>query len=641
MARLKSPADLDRIRQQIISRRDPAKPCITICSGTACHAYASEKTATAFVDEIERNGLKDKVDIRRTGCHGFCERGPIVVIFPEEVCYLGVKPNDIPEIISTTLVGKELVDRLLYEDSNGERVVHEGEIPFYKHQSRIVFGNNRLIDPKSIDDYIALGGYSALSKALFEMSPEEVVETVKRANLRGRGGGGFPTGIKWETTRNAPGEIKYVIVNADEGDPGAYMDRSLLEGNPHSVLEGLVIGAYAIGSHEGYVYVRQEYPLAVDNLTTALNQAREYGLLGKNILGSGFNFDVTIHRGAGAFVSGESSALMTAIEGKVGEPRPKYTRTAVSGIWERPSNLNNVETWATVPLIISKGADWFTSIGTAGSKGTKIFSLVGKVNNTGLVEVPMGMTLREIIYDIGGGIRQGKKFKAVQTGGPSGGCLPEGLLDIPVDFDELTKVGSMMGSGGMIVMDEDNCMVDVARYFLAFLAEESCGKCIPCREGIRQMLHILNRICDGQGQTGDIELLEELSEVVRDASLCALGTTAPNPVLSTIRYFRDEYEAHVKERRCPAGVCKALISYYIQPERCQACLRCLRECPVAAITGDKNLVHVIDQDKCTRCGTCLEVCPPRFAAVLILSGEPVPAAPPQGTKVERTKGTQQ
>ncbi len=641
MAQLKSPADLDRTRQQIISRRDPAKPCITICSGTACHAYASEKTATAFVNEIERNGLKGKVDIRRTGCHGFCERGPIVVIFPEEVCYLGVKPNDIPEIISTTLVGKELVDRLLYEDSNGERVVHEGEIPFYKHQSRIVFGNNRLIDPKSIDDYIALGGDSALSKALFEMIPEEVVETVKRANLRGRGGGGFPTGKKWETTRNAPGEIKYVIVNADEGDPGAYMDRSQLEGNPHSVLEGLIIGAYAIGSHEGYVYVRQEYPLAVENLFIALNQAREYGLLGKNILGSGFTFDVTTHRGAGAFVSGESSALMTALEGKVGEPRPKYTRTAVSGIWERPSNLNNVETWATVPLIISKGADWFTSIGTAGSKGTKIFSLVGKVNNTGLVEVPMGMTLREIIYDIGGGIRQGKKFKAVQTGGPSGGCLPEGLLDIPVDFDELTKVGSMMGSGGMIVMDEDNCMVDVARYFLAFLAEESCGKCIPCREGIRQMLHILNRICDGQGQTGDIELLEELSEVVRDASLCALGTTAPNPVLSTIRYFRDEYEAHVKERRCPAGVCKALISYYIQPERCQACLRCLRECPVGAITGDKKLVHVIDQDKCTRCGTCLEVCPPRFAAVLIFSGEPVPAAPPQGTKVERTKGTQQ
>ena len=638
MIKLKSAADLAGVRQQLLSQRDPSKPCITICSGTACHAYASEKTATAFVSEIERNGLKGKVDIRRTGCHGFCERGPIVVIFPEEICYLGVKPEDVPEIVSKTLVGKELVNRLLYKDGKGKRVVHEGEIPFYKHQSRIVFGNNRLIDPKSIEDYIAIGGYSALSKALFKMSPDEVLETVKRANLRGRGGGGFPAGLKWETTRNAPGKVKYVIVNADEGDPGAYMDRSLLEGNPHSVLEGLIIGAYAIGSHEGYIYVRQEYPLAVENLSIALSQARNYGLLGKNILGSGFNFDVTIHRGAGAFVSGESSALMTAIEGKVGEPRPKYVRTAVSGIRERPSNLNNVETWANVPLIISRGADWFTSIGTAGSKGTKIFSLVGKVNNTGLVEVPMGMTLREIIYDIGGGIRYGKEFKAVQTGGPSGGCLPQSLLDIPVDFDELTRVGSMMGSGGMIVMDEDDCMVDVARYFLNFLAEESCGKCIPCREGIRQMLNILNRICDGEGRTGDIQLLEELSEVVRDASLCALGQTAPNPVLSTIRYFRDEYEAHIKERRCPARACKALISYYIQPEKCQACQICLRECPVGAITGGKNLVHVIDQDKCTKCGTCLEVCPPRFGAVVKLSGEPVPEAPPQGTKVERTKG---
>ncbi|HUU63604.1 MAG TPA: NADH-quinone oxidoreductase subunit NuoF [Dehalococcoidia bacterium] len=638
MIKLKSAADLAGVRQQLLSQRDPSKPCITICSGTACHAYASEKTATAFVSEIERNGLKGKVDIRRTGCHGFCERGPIVVIFPEEICYLGVKPEDVPEIVSTTLMENRLVNRLLYDDSNGGKIVREGEIPFYKHQSRIVFGNNRLIDPKSIEDYIAIGGYSALSKALFKMSPDEVVETVKRANLRGRGGGGFPAGLKWETTRNGPGKVKYVIVNADEGDPGAYMDRSLLEGNPHSVLEGLIIGAYAIGSHEGYIYVRQEYPLAVENLSIALSQARDYGLLGKNILGSGFNFDVTIHRGAGAFVSGESSALMTAIEGKVGEPRPKYVRTAVSGIREKPSNLNNVETWANIPLIISRGADWFASIGTAGSKGTKIFSLVGKVNNTGLVEVPMGMTLREIIYDIGGGIRYGKKFKAVQTGGPSGGCLPQSLLDIPVDFDELTRVGSMMGSGGMIVMDEDDCMVDVARYFLNFLAEESCGKCIPCREGIRQMLNILNRICDGEGRIGDIELLEELSEVVRDASLCALGQTAPNPVLSTIRYFKDEYEAHIKERRCPARACKALISYYVQPEKCQACQICLRECPVGAITGGKNLVHVIDQDKCTKCGTCLEVCPPRFGAVVKLSGEPVPEAPPQGTKVERTKG---
>jgi NADH-quinone oxidoreductase subunit F len=595
----------------------------------------------AFVEEIKSSGLKGKVDIRRTGCHGFCERGPIVVIFPEEICYLGVKPEDVSEIVSTTLMGKGLVDRLLYKDSNGEKVVHEGDIPFYKNQTRIVFGNNRLIDPKNIDDYIALGGYDALTKALFEMSPDDVMEMVKRANLRGRGGGGFPAGMKWETTRNAPGKTKYVIVNADEGDPGAYMDRSLLEGNPHSVLEGLIIGAYAIGSHKGYVYVRQEYPLAIENLSIALNQAREYGLLGKNILGSRFNFDVTVHRGAGAFVSGESSALMNAIEGKVGEPRPKYTRTAVSGIGDKPSNLNNVETWANVPLIISRGADWFASIGTEGSKGTKIFSLVGKVNNTGLVEVPMGMTLREIIYDIGGGIRNGKKFKVVQTGGPSGGCIPESLLDIPVDFDELAKVGSMMGSGGMIVMDEDDCMVDVARYFLTFLTEESCGKCIPCREGIRQMLTILNRICDGEGKEGDIVMLEELSEVVQDASLCALGTTAPNPVLSTIRYFKDEYEAHIRERRCPAGVCKALVSYYINPEQCQACQICLRECPVGAIMGGKNIVHVIDQDKCTKCGTCLDVCPPRFAAVEKLSGRPVPEALPQGTKVKRVKKAQQ
>jgi NADH-quinone oxidoreductase subunit F len=595
----------------------------------------------SFVEEIKNSGLKDKVDIRRTGCHGFCERGPVVVIFPEEICYLGVKPEDVSEIVSTTLMGKGLVDRLLYKDGNGKKVIHEGEIPFYKYQTRIVFGNNRLIDPKNIDDYIALGGYSALTKALFEMSPDDVIQTVKKANLRGRGGGGFPAGMKWETTRNAPGDKKYVIVNADEGDPGAYMDRSLLEGNPHSVLEGLIIGAYAIGSHNGYVYVRQEYPLAIENLSIALNQAREYGLLGDNILGSRFNFDVTVHRGAGAFVSGESSALMNAIEGKVGEPRPKYIRTAVSGIGDRPSNLNNVETWATVPLIINRGADWFASIGTEGSKGTKIFSLVGKVNNTGLVEVPMGMTLREIIYDIGGGIRHGKKFKAVQTGGPSGGCIPESLLDIPVDFDELAKVGSMMGSGGMIVMDEDDCMVDVARYFLSFLTEESCGKCIPCREGIRQMLTILNRICDGEGKEGDIAMLQELSEVVQDASLCALGTTAPNPVLSTIRYFKDEYEAHIRERRCPAGVCKALVSYYINPEHCQACQICLRECPVGAITGGKNIVHVIDQDKCTKCGTCLDVCPPRFAAVEKLSGRPVPEAPPEGIKVKRMKKAQQ
>jgi NADH-quinone oxidoreductase subunit F len=452
------------------------------------------------------------------------------------------------------------------------------------------------------------------------MTADAVLEELKKANLRGRGGGGFPAGVKWETTRNASGDVKYVIVNADEGDPGAYMDRSLLEGNPHSVLEGLIIGAYAIGSHQGFVYVRQEYPLAVENLNIALKQAQDYGLLGSNILGSGFDFDVIVHQGAGAFVSGESSALMTALEGRVGEPRPKYIRTAVSGIWERPSNLNNVETWATVPLIINKGADWFRSIGTEGSKGTKIFSLVGKVNNTGLVEVPMGMTLREIIYNIGGGIRDGRKFKAVQTGGPSGGVIPESLLDTPVDFDELGKVGSMMGSGGMIVMDDTTCMVDVARYFLDFLSGESCGKCIPCREGIHQMLKILNRICAGEGREGDIELLEQIAEVVQVSALCALGTTAPNPVLSTIRYFQDEYEGHISEKRCAAGVCKALISYYIQPDRCKGCMICLRNCPVGAITGGKQEVHVIDQDKCTKCGTCLEVCPSRFSAVTKLSG---------------------
>ena len=614
--KLGSPSDLEKVREEILSKRDPTKLCVTICSGTGCQAYGSEEVYQSFLDEIQKNGLQQKVDIRRTGCHGFCERGTVVVIFPEEICYLRVKPEDIPEIVDTTLIGRQVVERLLYEDEDGQKIVREGDIPFYKHQSRTVFGNNRFIDPKNIEDYIALGGYSALAAVLSEMTPQSVLEEVKRANLRGRGGGGFPAGVKWETTRNAPGKIKYVIVNADEGDPGAYMDRSLLEGNPHSVLEGLIIGAYAVGSHQGYVYVRQEYPLAVGNLDVALKQARDYGLLGENILGSGFDFEVTVHQGAGAFVSGESSALMTAIEGKVGEPRPKYIRTAVSGIWERPSNLNNVETWATVPLIINYGAEWFQGIGTEESKGTKIFSLVGKVNNTGLVEVPMGMTLREIIYNIGGGIRDGRNFKAVQTGGPSGGVIPEALLDTPVDFDELDKVGSMMGSGGMIVMDDTTCMVDVARYFLDFLSDESCGKCVPCREGIHQMLKILNRICDGDGREGDIELLERIAGVVRESALCALGQTAPNPVLNTIRYFRDEYEAHIRDKRCPAGVCKALISYEIDPDKCKGCMICLRNCPVSAISGGKQEVHVIDQSKCNKCGTCFEVCPPRFNAVV-------------------------
>ena len=538
-----------------------------------------------------------------------------------------VNTKNASEIISQTVINNKLVDHLLYKDvKTGNPIPYEADIPFYKHQRRIILGNNSLISPESIDDYIALGGYSALVKALFELGGDNVLQMIKDANLRGRGGGGFPTGAKWETTRNAPGEPKYVIVNADEGDPGAFMNRALLEGNPHSVLEGLIIGAFVIGSAQGYVYVRQEYPMAAKNIVKAIEQAREYGLLGEKILGSDFSFDVKVHRGAGAFVSGESSALMNAIEGRVGEPRPKYIRTAISGIEGKPSTLNNVETWANVPLIINKGVSWFRSIGTEGSKGTKIFSLVGKVNNTGLVEVPFGTTLREIIFTIGGGIPNNKKFKAVQTGGPSGGCIPESMLDLPVDFDELTKVGSMMGSGGMIVMDENTCMVDIARYFVNFLSDESCGKCVPCREGLKQMLIIFNNICSGKGKKGDLELLENLAQVMQDASLCALGTSAANPVLSTIKYFRDEYEAHINQKRCPAGVCKSLINYYIVPEKCQACLICARDCPVEAISGSKGIVHVIDQEKCTKCGTCIDVCPTRFGAVVKLSGEPVPAS---------------
>jgi len=637
---LGSTSDLGKLRKQILAEEHRSKPVVTVCCGTGCQAYGSQKVMQAFVNEMERQGLAGKVMSRGTGCHGFCERGVVVILFPEEICYLGVKPDDVPEIVSKTLIGKEIVERLTYEDiATGQRCAKEGDIPFYKHQSRLIFGNNRFLDPKNIEDYIAWGGYSALPKALSEMTPEQVLAEVKEANLRGRGGGGFPAGIKWETTRNAPSDKKYVIVNCDEGDPGAFMDRSLMEGNPHSVLEGLIIGGYAIGSHEGFIYVRQEYPLATENIFQAIAQAEAYGLLGKNILESGFDFTVKVHRGAGAFVSGESSALMAAIEGRVGEPRPKYIRTAVSGIWGRPSNLNNVETWANVPLIINKGAEWFKSIGTEGSKGTKIFSLVGKVNNTGLVEVPMGATLRQVIFDIGAGIPDGKKFKAVQTGGPSGGCIPEKYLDTPIDFDELGKLGSMMGSGGLIIMDEDTCMVDVARYFTSFLCEESCGQCIPCREGLRQMSAILNRIVEGQGREGDIELLEDLSEVMTDASLCALGQTAANPVLSTIKYFRNEYEAHVKEKRCPAKVCKALVSYYIEPEKCTACGLCLKNCPSSAVQGGKKIIHWIDQQKCTKCGVCFEVCPKRFRAVAKLSGEvvPPPAKEPMPV-VARQKG---
>jgi NADH:ubiquinone oxidoreductase subunit F (NADH-binding)/ferredoxin len=517
------------------------------------------------------------------------------------------------EILDETVVGGGIIERLLYVDEKNRKIEKVEEIPFYKKQKRLIFGDNRKICPTEIRDYIAVGGYSALAKVLQAMSPEKVIEEIKKSGLRGRGGGGFPTGKKWEYCRNAQGEPKYVISNADEGDPGAYMDRSLLEGNPHSVIEGMLIGAYAIGSGEGYIYVRNEYPLAVTNAGIAIEQAEEYGFLGEGILGSGFDFDIRIVRGGGAFVCGESSALMASLEGKVGRPKAKYVHTVEKGLWNKPTNLNNVETWANVPLIIRKGAEWYSRIGTRKSKGTKIFSLVGKINNTGLVEVPMGMTLREIIYDIGGGIPNGKKFKAVQTGGPSGGCLPEKLLDLPVDFEKLTEAGSMMGSGGMIIMDEDTCMVDIARYFLNFLKDESCGKCTPCREGIRQMLEILDRICSGGGKEGDIELLKEISVLVGDASLCALGTTAPNPVLSTIEYFRDEYEAHIKEKKCPGGVCRELIEYYIDADKCTGCGVCKKKCPQNAITGEKKKPHVIDREKCIQCGICRDAC--KFDAV--------------------------
>ena len=625
MARLETPEALESFRQEILSRRDPDNPCVSICAGAGCVASGADEVIAAFQKEITDQDLSARVSTKGTGCPGFCEQGPIVVIYPEEICYLQVAAKDVPEIVEQTIKNKQVVERLCYLDpATGERAVKESDISFYKAQQRTVLCNNIKIDSKSIDDYIALGGYTALAKALGQMTDLEVLQEVKKSNIRGRGGAGFPAGRKWEGSRNADDPVKYVIVNADEGDPGAFMDRALLEGNPHSILEGLILGGYAVTAHEGYFYVRQEYPLAVENIHLAIKQAEAYGLLGENILGSGFDFKVIVHQGAGAFVCGESTALMTSLEGKAGEPRPKYVRSNVKGLWEKPSVLNNVETWANIPLIINNGADWFTSVGTDSSKGTKIFSLVGKITNTGLVEVPMGMTLKEIIYDIGGGIPGGKKFKAVQTGGPSGGCIPEHLLDLQVGFDELTRAGSMMGSGGMIVMDEDTCMVDVARYFIAFLTDESCGKCVPCREGLRQMHRILTNITRGKGKKGDIELLEELSETAVEASLCALGKSAPNPFLSTLKYFRDEYEAHINDRRCPALSCKQLISFYIDPDKCTGCGTCRKQCPADAIDGDKKLIHIIDQDKCTRCGTCFEVCPPKFSSVIKLSGTPVP-----------------
>jgi NADH-quinone oxidoreductase subunit F len=593
----------------------PKRKFVAICAGTGCRAYGSLKVKDALEAELKKQNMAD-VDVLATGCLGFCEKGPMMIIHPDKYFYQSVKESDIPEIVEKTIGKGEIISRLLYRHPETQKTLfREEDLPFYKKQLRAVFGKNGMIDPSRIEDYFAIDGYQALAKVLAEMTPEQVISEVKKAGLRGRGGGGFPAAVKWEGVRNAAGEPKYVIANGDEGDPGAYMDRSLMEGNPHSVIEGMIIGAYAVGSNHGYIYVRNEYPLAVENLSKAIEAAKANGLLGKNILGTDFSFDIQINKGAGAFVCGESSALFASIEGRAGEPRAKYVHAVDKGLYDKPTVLNNVETWANVPLIINKGADWFASIGTEGSKGTKIFSLVGKINNTGLVEVPMGTTLYEIIYDMGGGITGGRKFKAVQTGGPSGGCIPESLLDLPVDFDRLYEVGSMMGSGGMIVMDDTSCMVDVARYFLEFLKEESCGKCVPCREGVRRMSEILEDICAGRGREGDIDLLETMSAAIADGSLCALGGSAPNPVLSTIRYFREEYEAHIRDHRCPAGVCKALISYNIDAEKCTGCGVCVKVCATKAITGELKKVHTIDNEKCTRCGACIQSC--KFDAIYV------------------------
>jgi len=547
MPRINSAIELEELRKDILSKRDPDKPCIAICAGTGCLGLGNDKVISAFEEEIKKLSLENKVDIRVTGCHGFCEKGPNVVIYPDKIYYIQVTPKDVPEIVSKTVLEKRVIDRLIYTDPDtGEKTALQPEIPFYKRQMRQLISTNLKIDPERIDDYLGIGGYKALSKALFEMTPEQVLEEVKAANLRGRGGGGFPAGRKWETTRNTEEKEKYVIVNGHEGEPAAYMDRAIFTGNPHIVLEGLIIGAYAIGAKRGFIYTRHDSLKLKDNIYKALEQAQEYGLLGKNILGSGFNFNVEVHFDVGIFVSGESSALMRSIEGKNPEPRPKYIRTSVNGIWNRPSNLNNVETWANVPLIIDKGAKWYTGIGTDSSKGTKMISLSGNVVNAGVVEVPFGTTLRQIIYDIGGGIPNGKKLKALHFGGAMGGAIPASLIDTPLDFDALKKIGAPMGAGALMVMDEDTNMVETIKYFLEFLTNESCGKCVPCREGIRQMIKILNNICEGNGKKGDIELLEEISDVMGAASLCALGKTASDPFKSSLRYFKDEYEANIK-----------------------------------------------------------------------------------------------
>ncbi|MBF8983356.1 NADH-quinone oxidoreductase subunit NuoF [Lutibacter sp. B2] len=584
---------------------------VLICGGTGCTSSGSQTLIHTFEKELKKQGIENEVKLVKTGCFGLCEAGPIVIVYPEGTFYSHIKVEDISRITEEHLLKGIIVKDLLYKD-----VIHEDqilpidEIDFYKKQKRIALKNCGAINPENIEEYIAYDGYKALGKVLTEMTPEDVINTIKKSGLRGRGGGGFPSGIKWEFTYKAEGDIKYVACNADEGDPGAFMDRSVLEGDPHTVLEAMAIAGYAVGSNQGYIYIRAEYPIAVHRLEIAIKQAREYGLLGKNIFGTGFSFDVEIRLGAGAFVCGEETALLNSIEGKRGMPRPRPPFPAIKGLWGKPTLLNNVETYANITQIILNGPEWFASMGTEKSKGTKVFALGGKINNTGLVEIPMGTTLREVIYEIGGGIPNGKKFKAVQTGGPSGGCITAEYLDTPIDYDNLIELGSMMGSGGMIIMDEDNCMVDIARFFLDFTVDESCGKCPPCRIGTKRMLEILEKITSGKGELEDIDKLERLADSIKVSSLCGLGQTAPNPVLSTLRYFRHEYEAHVKEKRCPAGVCKDLLSYNVDSDLCKKCGICAKKCPEGCIDGIKGKeVYKIDTKKCIKCGACMDACP--------------------------------
>lgn len=589
---------------------------LLVGQGTCCISSGADGVYNALKKEIALKGLEGQIEVKRPGCHGFSQIDPTIIVESDDVLYVAVREEDVPEIVQSLLPGGKEADHLFYVDPvTGKKIRYRHEVPFFIKQQRTVFKNCGVVDPESIEDYFKIGGYQALHKAVSTMTSYEVIEEIKRSGLRGLGGGGFPTGIKWEHCYRTTDEVKYVVCNADEGDPGSFQDRSLLEGDPHAVLEGLIIAGYAVGAQKGYLYVRAEYPQAIKRLQVAVTQAREKKYLGNNILGSGLNFDLEIFQGAGAFVCGEETALIASIEGGRGVPRNRPPYPAVSGLWGKPTCINNVETLANVPLILRNGAEQFATMGTEGSKGTKAFALSGKVNNTGLCEVPMGITLREIVFDIGGGIRDGKKFKAVQIGGPSGGCIPEKILDLPVDFNSLTAAGVMMGSGGLVVVDEDTCMVDLARYFLSFTKDESCGQCPPCRLGTRQMLEILKRITKGKGKESDLDLLLELAEGIKLGSLCGLGKTVPNPVLTTLRYFRDEYEAHIYEKRCPARTCKALITYSIKPDDCVACSLCLKACPVGAITGGKKQVHFIEQDKCVKCGACFDACPDRFRAV--------------------------